>query len=509
MSEFDFFNARVVTNGGLIKAVPRYDIDLDLPPLERWREVGTLYKDKYLEAKKYLLSQVLGPDADCTKLPWYVQFVGYLAHLCASKPNKEEMSAFASITNSTAGEIALMNYLYEMSAKCSAFVANSPTGTPLHGRCLDWAANDMLCQTTIHLRVHRKGRILYECMTWPGYLGVLTAVAPGRFSVSVNFRDVDRVQAPGPLGTHEVLRRAWASLVGAVRGAQSVGFLLRSVLEDPNGSSSDFASAAQALATVPIVAPVYFMMAGPLHGQGLVLVRGPADSLRSCDSFKSRIASISSIASKGRDPLNAVDVDAPLSSDKDQESTFSSSSSSVLRILGDPKWTAGGFLLYLANHDLGVGCSKADIKRLRAIEESDSFAGFCVSWDRIAAAQKYASTRCDRSTTPTTVVMGVADCVDLLCTKPIVNCCTVYQCVLDPSVGAQTPLHCARHEKTDDDNQIVLPRRRPEADWLKAIAAIGSGSSGGDARAAEPVEEKVVVKKRSKSSRRNRVTTGI
>jgi hypothetical protein len=58
---------------------------------------------------------------------------------------------------------------------------------PLHGRTMDW---DMpaLERLAIEVEFQQAGKTVFLATTWAGYVGVLTGMRPGAWSVSINYR---------------------------------------------------------------------------------------------------------------------------------------------------------------------------------------------------------------------------------------------------------------------------------------------------------------------------------
>lgn len=263
---FAAFDARL--EPGRMEPVPTFDIDLDKTDLtERWAWV-TGFSHLFRDARQLILGEI-GVAADAPT-PLWVRAAARAMLVAIPAAHRAELEACAAVCGVPPGEIALLNYLYELKAKCSSFVVARPDGRPLHARTLDWPGCAVLCACTVRLRFLRAGRLLFESLTWPGYLGVLTACAPGAFSISVNFRYDERAQLPfelpgdgdGPVATivSEVLRRGVAML-GALTGrCRSVGFAVRELLEGPEPLSYDGAVAT--LSSVSLVAPVYFTICG-------------------------------------------------------------------------------------------------------------------------------------------------------------------------------------------------------------------------------------------------------
>jgi hypothetical protein len=260
---FKEFAARLNLAQGKVVDVPVHEVNLDDPPSSRWAWVAQA-SEHYNKARALVLHNFVA-DPDNEPVPLWLNTVAQGMLQVVPAERREELDACARALGRESSDLVLINYLYELSAKCSSLVVERADGRPLHGRNLDWPGCQVLCDCTIRLRATRGGRLLYECLTWPGYLGVLTAVAPGRFSVSVNFRDQEKTQLPsfGIASTastasaantrSEVLRRVWATGKAAVLKGCSVGFLVRQVLESEE--PLDFEQACTALDQAQLVAP--------------------------------------------------------------------------------------------------------------------------------------------------------------------------------------------------------------------------------------------------------------
>jgi hypothetical protein len=137
-------------------------------------------------------------------------------------------------------------------------------GSPWLLRTLDWPFPGL----GRHLEIARMRGPAGEfySATWPGFAGVMTAMAPGRFSVAIN-------QAPLWRRT----RHPWLRLYDVAANAISTwsirhvppDHLLRQVLE----SCASYAQARARLETTPIARPVIFTLAGCVPGERCVIER--------------------------------------------------------------------------------------------------------------------------------------------------------------------------------------------------------------------------------------------
>ena len=154
----------------------------------------------------------------------------------------------------------LLNYSYEWG--CTAAAADDPMqGGMTLLRTLDWPFDGLGRALLVTRPDSAAGR--YLSITWPGFVGVLTGLAPGRFAAAIN-------QPPLPLP-------GWGRSAGwlAARfrvnrsAALPPSHLLRLVFE----RCRDFAEAVALLRQTPICLPAIFTLAGPEPGQAAVIER--------------------------------------------------------------------------------------------------------------------------------------------------------------------------------------------------------------------------------------------
>lgn len=154
---------------------------------------------------------------------------------------------------------------------CTALADESSAGPRLR-RTLDWPFPGLGRLVEI---AHQRGPAGdFFNVTWPGFVGVLTASAPGRFAASIN-------QAPMRRRT----RRAWLlwidyalNALGAIvrSGRPPPEHLLRQVFEQ----CATFDEARLLLETAPVARPVLFLLVGCAPAER-VLIEREADRTRS------------------------------------------------------------------------------------------------------------------------------------------------------------------------------------------------------------------------------------
>jgi hypothetical protein len=103
--------------------------------------------------------------------------------------------------------------------------------------------------------------------TWPGYVGALTAMAPGRFAAAINQAPLRRRTADRRLRVLDIALNA----VGTYLNVRAVppDQLLRKVME----TCRDFGEARAVLERTPIARPVIYTLAGCLPGERCIVER--------------------------------------------------------------------------------------------------------------------------------------------------------------------------------------------------------------------------------------------
>ena len=147
---------------------------------------------------------------------------------------------------------------------CTTLADETAQGPRLR-RTLDWPFPGLGRLVEVRRQRGPAGEFLNA--TWPGFVGVLTAVAPSRFAASIN-------QAP--------MRRRWRTpallwldyalnALGGLRGSGRLPpeHLLRHVFE----TCASFDEARHLLETVPVARPVLFMLVGTQSGERIVIER--------------------------------------------------------------------------------------------------------------------------------------------------------------------------------------------------------------------------------------------
>jgi hypothetical protein len=147
---------------------------------------------------------------------------------------------------------------------CCTSLARDEDGVPWLARTLDWPFHGLGRRIEVARMRGAGGEFMN--VTWPGYAGVLTAMAPGRFAAAIN-------QAPLLRRTSHAWLRPYDLAANALR-TWPIRFappdhLLREVFE----SCRDYREARQRLETTPIARPAIFTLVGCARGERCVIER--------------------------------------------------------------------------------------------------------------------------------------------------------------------------------------------------------------------------------------------
>jgi len=152
-----------------------------------------------------------------------------------------------------------LNLSYEWA--CTSGVAADAGGGMVLRRTLDWPFHGLGRNMVVARREGAAGPWLD--VTWPGFVGVFTALAPGRFAAAINQAPLRRRTGLPPAD--------W--LIDRFTVGRSTNLppchLLREVFE----TCRDYAEARNLLTTAPLCLPALFILAGSRPGEGCIIER--------------------------------------------------------------------------------------------------------------------------------------------------------------------------------------------------------------------------------------------
>jgi hypothetical protein len=153
---------------------------------------------------------------------------------------------------------------------CTALARESPDGPTLR-RTLDWPFPGLGTLVEVARQQGEAGEFLN--VTWPGFAGVLTAVAPGRFAASINQAPMRRRTSLGCLLWVDYAINALGAFIS--KGRLPPEHVLRIAFEH----CASFEEACRFLETTPIARPAIFLVTGCTSGERALIERD-GDSAR-------------------------------------------------------------------------------------------------------------------------------------------------------------------------------------------------------------------------------------
>lgn len=239
------------------QGVPTYVIDLDLPPSVRWKHIcsNSTYKTN--------MQLLIAGLADI--LPKSFLDIGIALNLLYFPPEyAAEIRGCADEMGIEYGWLTIVNLGYEATDACTSILAQTNDNKILHVRNMDfwdgiWLTNH-LKNLALQAEYQKGGKTMFHVTTFAGYVGVLSGMKPGAFSISINTRDY-------PAGFFQLFYEIIAAITE--KNATLVSFLTRNVLTRVN----NFEDAIKNLGDDLLIADVYYIVGGVSANQGAVISR--------------------------------------------------------------------------------------------------------------------------------------------------------------------------------------------------------------------------------------------
>jgi acid ceramidase len=225
-------------------SISQIDVHLTLPPAKRWDALFA-----FRDQARQLLDQYV------TDLGGIEQFQeSILSYRDTYLPSEyaAELTSIAHLFEVPEKTILVVNLYYDLIKfliGCTAFAVDTEHG-PLHARNLDWWTEmGLLSNTTLVTHFHGAVAGPFHVVSWPGFTGALSGLAPGRFAITLN-----AVSSDEPVAL-----------------AMPITYLIRSVLE----TAQTFAEAVDRLASTEIVSDCLLLVTGVRAGEMVVIERTP------------------------------------------------------------------------------------------------------------------------------------------------------------------------------------------------------------------------------------------
>jgi len=195
-----------------------WDVDLTEPPGKRWVDVVEETGDHIQEIVADVIEYC---EAELPAAPGWMKplirtavhggarlggtVVGIVARLFGQE-YQAEIKGIARQAGVSYAQLLLGNLMYDLSqlyehyflgggqpTACSSYSCNLPDGSPVLARNMDWEVPESLGRHTLLLRHHR-GKRSYLSVGVAGMVGVLSAMQPGHWAVTLNQAPIEHIQ---------------------------------------------------------------------------------------------------------------------------------------------------------------------------------------------------------------------------------------------------------------------------------------------------------------------------
>lgn len=229
------------------RSIPRFTVNLDEKPENRWNDVINEYKTKFNDVLNVMDRLLQGfTRTALTWLTWfYSEQVFYI----------DELKAISAKSGIELEKLIILQLCYELFACCTSILINEGEKI-IHYRTMDWEM-PALKDLTINVDFVKNDKHIFSATTWAGYVGVMTGIKPDVCTLALNYR---RSADSGSILTN---------LNKSINGAWPVGFLMRHLLE----TEISYDKIKNYLSNSSLIAPCYLTVGGVKSGEGVILCR--------------------------------------------------------------------------------------------------------------------------------------------------------------------------------------------------------------------------------------------
>lgn len=250
------------------RIAPSFPLSLDAKPEDRWGPVGLGiiafhggFNETYLPVLEWLDKEVppaawalIDPVMDILQQGYGVydkELKGFFAAIAAAYPWAAASGLF------TLPKLVMLQMSYEFGTMCTSITANQVNNTIIHGRNLDYSMP--VKNLTAKVVFTQQGSVTYVGTTFVGYLGLLTGMRPGGWSVSQDTRSENA-------STFEIFLE---DFIAAGQDARLAGFNIRDALSQER----TFEGAIAHLAGTRTTMRQYLAIAGVSGNEGAIMTR--------------------------------------------------------------------------------------------------------------------------------------------------------------------------------------------------------------------------------------------
>lgn len=243
-----------------ITTLQTFQINLDLPPEQRWKDV-ILSKKTYIQQYTQMALQQL-QKTDLSGLLLEIEQDTFFKDSDFSK----EMLGIAQYAGMKYSEIFLMNFMYETFAGCTSIVFENSNGDLFLGHNLDYFFTVPIAKSIVQLEFYSGGSLLFKGQSVAGQIGVFTGLKPNGYALTLNqrskFSSGDLVSRLRSLFSNEI---------------QPVIYNMRQGLE----KTETFEEIVDQLSKVELGSGCYFILSGTGHNEGIVITRSQDETVDS------------------------------------------------------------------------------------------------------------------------------------------------------------------------------------------------------------------------------------
>ena len=168
-----------------VPPIPSVIVSLDDDPLTRWAHVVAPRKEAINALLDAFVENIAGGSSPLNNTLVQLLLAGVSELEMRRLPGTfaDEIAGVAKASGRNVGSIFILNMMYELTGLCTSFVAQSETGTVLHGRNLDfglfmgtdpktksWHLTQLLRDVLVNVEFQRGGVTLYNSTTYAGAL---------------------------------------------------------------------------------------------------------------------------------------------------------------------------------------------------------------------------------------------------------------------------------------------------------------------------------------------------
>ena len=229
-------------------------------------------RTKVISNMMNVIANMFGQNATRNLMPWLDARADAILGAFPDDQG-DEVLGIAKATGIELGRLLLFNMAYELFGFCTSIVAQDAGGRIWHARNLDfglwpafdwknmtWTLTEALRPLLFNANVQRGGKTLFTITSYAGLTGVHTGYRPGAFSMTINSRYDNRLDA---------------GIVNYIKGKVNrkdhviITAMLRSVMQN----NATYAAALDAVQKAPLVGPAYVILGGTRPGEGAVVTK--------------------------------------------------------------------------------------------------------------------------------------------------------------------------------------------------------------------------------------------